>query len=293
MALVKLGRKEEAGHTIDVALTRDPDNAVTHANMGWALLESGDPEKALHHFQEALRIDPTSEWARSGIVEAMKARHIIYRWMLGYFLWMMRFSPKVQMALLFGIVIGNSVLANLAEKIPLLRPLKVPIIVCYLLFVLMTWIAQPLFNLILRLNRFGRLALSREQIVESNWLGGYLICSFVLLILGVVLSLGSRELNDFLDVAIHALLVLALSIPLCGTFNSRPGWPKILLVVGTIALTLFAVLAIGLLLVGLLAPRPIFANQDDLAYGFFMICVWGIIISTWVSTALAFVPHRK
>jgi hypothetical protein len=274
-------------------LTRDPDNAVTHANMGWALLESGDPEKALHHFQEALRIDPTSEWARSGIIEAMKARHIIYRWMLGYFLWMMCFSPKVQLALLFGIVIGNSVLANLAENIPLLRPLKVPIIVCYLLFVLMTWIAQPLFNLILRLNRFGRLALSREQIVESNWLGGYLICSFVLLITGVVLFLERRVPDEFFDIALHALLVLALSIPLCGTFNSRPGWPKILMILGTIALTFFSVLSIGLLLIGQLAPKLIFANQDQLAYGFFMICVWGIIISTWVSTALAFVPHRK
>src|SRR5436190_4860629 len=38
MALVKLGRKQEAGLTIDTALQRDPDNALSHANRGWTLL---------------------------------------------------------------------------------------------------------------------------------------------------------------------------------------------------------------------------------------------------------------
>ena len=37
MALVKLGRREEASTTIDAALAHEPDNAITHANQGWAL----------------------------------------------------------------------------------------------------------------------------------------------------------------------------------------------------------------------------------------------------------------
>ena len=75
MALVKLGRKAEAGVTIDAALAKNPDNSITHANQGWTLLEKGDPKKALEHFREALRLDPENEWARRGTVEALKARN--------------------------------------------------------------------------------------------------------------------------------------------------------------------------------------------------------------------------
>jgi len=77
MALVKLGRRTEAGQAIDTALARNPDSAFTHANQGWTFLEANDPQKALEHFREALRLDPENEWARQGIVEALKARHFI------------------------------------------------------------------------------------------------------------------------------------------------------------------------------------------------------------------------
>ena len=81
-ALVKLGRGAEAGRTLDAALAREPESAVTHANMGWTLLERGDHAKAQEHFREALRLAPQQEWAREGIVESMKARNPIYRLML-------------------------------------------------------------------------------------------------------------------------------------------------------------------------------------------------------------------
>src|SRR5579871_5018208 len=84
MALVKLGRKSEAGLTIDAALARNPDNSLTHANQGWTFLEKGDPKKALEHFREALRLDPENAWARHGIIEALKARNFVYAVMLKY-----------------------------------------------------------------------------------------------------------------------------------------------------------------------------------------------------------------
>ena len=72
MALVQLGRRSEAGQTIQATLERDPDNPATHANKGWALLHEGKPKEALHHFREGLRLDPTSNHARAGVVEALK-----------------------------------------------------------------------------------------------------------------------------------------------------------------------------------------------------------------------------
>ena len=78
------------------ALANDPENALTHANQGWALLHRGDHAKALEHFREALRIDPELDWARAGIVEALKARHLIYRLMLRFFLWIGRQASVAQ-----------------------------------------------------------------------------------------------------------------------------------------------------------------------------------------------------
>jgi len=65
MALVKLGRREAAAATIGAALAKDPQNAHTHANQGWALLHHGDHARRLEHFREALRLDPELDWARA------------------------------------------------------------------------------------------------------------------------------------------------------------------------------------------------------------------------------------
>ena len=171
MALVQLGRKGEAGQAIGAALARDPDNAVTHANQGWALLHQGDHQKVLEHFREALRLEPELEWARAGIVEALKARNVVYRWMLRYFLWMSRLSSQAQWGIILGGYFGYRMLATVARKHEGVAPYAWALMIAYIGFAVMTWLADPLFNLLLRLNRFGRLALSRKQVVSSNCIG--------------------------------------------------------------------------------------------------------------------------
>ena len=47
----------------------------------------------------------------------------------------------------------------------------------YIAFVLVTWIAQPLFHLMLRLHPVGRVALSKKQLIASNWFGGAILVS--------------------------------------------------------------------------------------------------------------------
>jgi tetratricopeptide (TPR) repeat protein len=66
MAMVKLGETADAFKSLEAALEREPENAYTHANLGWTKLEQGDPKSALNHFREALRLDPELDWARSG-----------------------------------------------------------------------------------------------------------------------------------------------------------------------------------------------------------------------------------
>jgi len=173
-ALIKLKRPEEAYDTINDALEEDPEDANTHANTGWAFLERGEHKKALKHFSEALRLQPGNEWARQGLVEALKARFLVYRWFLSYLFWISNLKPAVQTGLIVGMYLLVRVLGNISAKNPAIEPFVTPILVVYGLFALSTWIAYPLFNLLLRLNRFGRHALDKRQTVGANLLGSTL-----------------------------------------------------------------------------------------------------------------------
>ena len=218
MALVKLGRRGEAGATIRQTLAIDPDDAFTHANQGWALLHERKPREAMEHFREALRIDPTMEWARAGIVEALKARNFIYRWMLAYFLYMSRLNPRAQWLIIVGGWFGAQLVRNLGNTNPSLAPFTTPLVVAYIIFAAMTWIAAPLFNLLLRLNRFGRFALSREQTIASNWIGVTLALTAALII-GYFVSHASILIDA-------AIITALLALPLAGSFNMANGWPR-------------------------------------------------------------------
>jgi tetratricopeptide (TPR) repeat protein len=127
MALVSLGRRDEATATLGGQLARDPHSAVTQANQGWALLHAGDHRAALEHFREALRINPELQWAKSGIVEALKARNVIYRVMLRYFLFMSRMSRQVQWGIILGGYFGYQALATASRDSPGVRPYVVPV----------------------------------------------------------------------------------------------------------------------------------------------------------------------
>jgi tetratricopeptide (TPR) repeat protein len=273
MALVKLGRKAEAGLTIDAALARDPEDPISHANQGWTLLEKGDPKAAMEHFREALRLDPELEWARQGIVEALKARHLIYYVLLRYFLWMQKLSHKAQWAVIVGGVLGYNAVSRLAKSQPVLEPLVFPLALVCIGLVLLTWIADPLFNLVLRTSRFGRLALSREQVIASNWVGGCV----GLTALGLALYfMTGREVA-----LLGALKAGFLIIPLAAVFSARAGPPRTIL---TIYATLMA--NVGILAVVLfLLSAPLFAVAD---FTFFI----AAIASPWVANAVFMMRPR-
>ena len=74
MALVRLGRKDEATQAVDFALHRAPENALSHANQGWNYLHRNEPRRAQEFFREALRLEPGMEYARQGMLEALRAR---------------------------------------------------------------------------------------------------------------------------------------------------------------------------------------------------------------------------
>ncbi len=218
MALVKLGRKAEAGATIDAALARNPDDAVSHANQGWTLLERNQPEKAMEHFREALRLDPNLQWARLGIVEALKARHLVYGLMLRYFLWMMKYSSRAQWGIVIGGYVGYQILGAITRSNPTLALIAVPLMIAYVLFAWMTWLASPFFNLLLRVNRFGRLALSDDERQSSNLVGGALLLAIVLVVMALVV--------DRAWLLFGGICSAMLMLPLSAIHRCERGWPR-------------------------------------------------------------------
>ncbi len=279
MAMVKLGRKAEAGATIDAALAKNPDNAITHANQGWTLLEKGEPKKALEHFRESLRLDPTNEWARHGIVEALKARNLLYAAMLKYFLWMSKLSRQAQWAIILVGYFGNNALGSLARSNPALAPWVFPLRALYLVFAVLTWTAYPMFNLMLRLNRFGRLALTPEQNVEANWVGAAFF-----LALG---SLGGCLIMGFESPWVMSLAVFGLLLlPLSGLFRCADGWPRKTMIAVATVLVLLGLGASGLIWKAYLGADRYEKATANEAFGLLGLFALGIFLSSILANIL-------
>lgn len=305
IALVKLGRREEAGATIDAALANEPDNAVTHANQGWTMLHSRQPKKAAEHFREALRLDPNSEWARIGVIEAMKARNFFYRWMLAFFLWMNRLPPKFQVALVLGMVFSNSILNAVCGAIPALAPYQMYLLLAYLLFVWMTWVAPTLFNMVLYASKFGRMVL---RPIEKAAALTSTLC--IVAGIGVACSVFAFE-PVFLELLTMPFMIggmhyLGLVIPVSRAFQvtGKQHRTFVAYAIGMLAITLtmtFHLYQIPIKLDELAQRFP--ADDDAFRAAFLDIFepfrtwshygVWGLVIFTWIGFGSSFIPDRK
>lgn len=277
MALVKLGRKSEAGATIERTLARDPGNAFSHANKGWTLLEQGQRKEAMNHFHESLRLDPNNEWARAGLVEGLKAGNPAYAVMLKYFLWMQKLSDRARWGLIVGGYVANRMVAGVARGNPDLAPWLLPIRILYVVFVIFTWLAYPIFNLMLFLHPVGRFALDENQRAQASWVG---IC------LGLaVVSLGAWAVTGpNADYLIPALVFGLLAIPTAAVFGCSKGWPRLAMLCITIVLALAGITAVTLL--SFLHP-PKKSPAATMAMLSFTIFLLGTFVSQWVANWLS------
>lgn len=214
LCLVQLGRANEADESIGVALLRDPENADTHAGQGYVRLNQGDAQGALVHFREALRLEPGHSFARAGLVEALKARNPIYALFLRYTLWMGRQRTGVVLLLVFGAPIVMRMLRGVARDHPAWQPWIIGLMIVYWGFVLLTWFASPLFDLLLRLHPLGRHALDADQRAGSRAFG---LCVLAAALGGTAFGLGY---GPGLSLAITAA---AAAFPLVGAYGIRVG----------------------------------------------------------------------
>jgi Tfp pilus assembly protein PilF len=283
-ALVNLGRREEAGVTIEGALRKNPENANTHANQGWALLHAGEHRKAMEHFREALRLKPDMQFARAGLVEALKARNIVYRLMLKYFLFMSRLDRRVQWGIIVGGYLGCRALLGLKDDHPEWAGWIWPLVIAYSIFAIMTWIATPLFNLMLRLDPFGRHALSRDQTVGANCVGVAIAAALAFVAAGLV----TGHFIYYMAAIVCGFLVL----PLSAVFICKAGWPRTAMAgyTGLVALVGAALVATWVVSgVRWGAEDSVLALRDRLLTVF----LFGIFLNGWVANGLMMMRVKK
>lgn len=207
--LTKLDRVEDAQQTIEDILLENPENAYSHSNVGWIALENNQISKALSHFKEALQKDPNFEYAREGMSTALKAKNIVYKWYLKYSFWMAKKSSGGQ----WGFIIGIYLIYRFAYKFLIandLTFLAIPLIIAYLLFALGSWFMEPMSNMILSFDSYGKYLLS-----DNEKLSGYTFGGLVLLGILSITVYYALDISFFLPIAVASMAAI---IPLPRAF---------------------------------------------------------------------------
>lgn len=215
-ALLKLGNKSESFNTIESALKMDPNNPMTHTNYGWGELEKGSHKKALEHFKEALSKNPENEYARAGMLEALKAKFFLYRLFMRYYFFMANLKPGVQWVVILALVLiqqalGSSALEGYAF---IFQPLS------YLLifFAVSTWVVHPVFNFFMSINSYAKYLLTQD---DKNTSIGVGICFgiFALSLIGWAVT----QMDGFVA---GALVGYTLILPVGKILASATTWVR-------------------------------------------------------------------
>ncbi|GAB1855768.1 hypothetical protein MHTCC0001_06020 [Flavobacteriaceae bacterium MHTCC 0001] len=237
-ALTKLNRKEEAKASIEYLLQDNPEDAHSHANVGWSALEHNDTKKALTHFKEALILNPNLEYARSGMITAIKSKNKIYNLYLRYAFWMSKKSEKNQWFFVIGIYFAYRFSVKILSATGMTY-LAIPLIIAYLLFALGSWIMDPLSNMILLFDKYGKFLLNKKDKLSGQLFFGALMAAVLsfatslvfasnyftmlsLAFLAAILPLtrgamADRQNNEFINYAYGAFMIaIALIGPLIG-----------------------------------------------------------------------------
>lgn len=215
-ALVGQGSPIEAQASLADGLCHDIENPMLHAGMGWAALASKDRDKALVHFHEALRLDPELEWAREGMMEALRTKYLFYRLIFGYHLWMSRMTPGVRWAVIVGGYFAAKLLGKMARPNPAIAPLIWLLIALFVGFVYLSWTGQALANLMLSLSRNGRMLLNTQERLQATWVGWLWAISALAL---VIQACGGHGFG------VLGLIALLQAMPTSALFICQEGRP--------------------------------------------------------------------
>lgn len=266
-ALNKLKRVDDAIETMQDALEKDPENAYTHTTVGWNLLEKGRHKDAARHFREALRLHPNLEGAREGLKQALKSKIPPYKWLLQYSFWINNKGKKARWIIPLGIYFGIQLIARLSEQGGgSIAAIGLGIMALYLLFVITSWVINPLANFFLLFHKDGKYALSSREKTNAIALITALVAGLAVVITGLFLP-GNPE-----PVVFAGLVTMSLGLPLGHMQFPLRLKGNLLVQWYSMALVLFGLVTIAFVLYGVPAAVTLLY-----AYG---IC---FVLYTWLS----------
>ncbi|MFK8184442.1 MAG: tetratricopeptide repeat protein [Phormidesmis sp.] len=173
MGLADTEQWDVAEKAVARSLQLFPDLAFSHAAHGWLSVHQGKNAPAKESFKAALQLDPNSDWARRGMLEAIKSQNLFYRIILQYELWQRKFQ-RSKPGLFWAFWLA----------IPQLRAV-------YWLIVGITILIRYLFDIALRFHPYGCLLFTQKE----KWLNNCGTFTLVLLILGGVATAQSESAN--------------------------------------------------------------------------------------------------
>jgi hypothetical protein len=249
---------------LDEIIGRNPARAWGRAGLGWSALETGQATEAQSHFEQALTLNPTAEWARSGLIEALKARNPIYSAILQLFLWIDRLPQRTKVIYFLAGWFGYRFLSVSVRENPGLGVIAYPLMAVWVLFLVISWTSDPLSDFILSRTAEGRRLVHGERLLAARLVTG---------LLATALASGAVAwLLDSDRAAIASLCSAFLVIPAAAVFQCHAGWPRRVM-------TLYAAAAAVLTAVALVAPV-------DTAWGFALGVIVMSAIGSWLAALL-------
>jgi tetratricopeptide (TPR) repeat protein len=239
---------------------RFPLNPVARAGSGWTRMHAGQIRAARAEFEQALALDPSLPWAKRGLALALKASNPVYALLLRFFLWFSRLPARTRTYVLIGGLLAYNFLRRTARAEPELKPFITPLLIAYAGFVVLSWLADPLLNLVLMARPEGRRLLTPDEKRGALLVGS---CLTLAALLG-----GMAALTPWKSAGLSAFGVAFTSFAVSAAYQ-RKGRKRIQLQV-LAGLALCSSLAAGIL------------PQQLAGFGL-VIAILCIVLGTWMS----------
>ena len=232
--------------------------------QGWTALQRGAPVEAQQHFEQALEFNPTSEYARVGMAEAVKAENPIYRRVLQFFLWMDRLPTRTRWFVILAGIFAYRRLADVVEARPTWGVIAYPLMALWVGFILLSWTSEPLSNFVLSRTVRGKPLVRGEKLLGANLVAG---------LLGAAIALGLASAVTGIGFFAAAAFVAGFQIiPTGAVFQCPRGWPQT-------TMAIYAGITAFCGLVGIFAP----ADIASIAFGVFILLA---VLGSWIGAFL-------
>lgn len=270
LILLNIDRFKQAGEVIETALQNNPEGAETFRVKGWLAIKEKNYTLALESFRESLRIDPTNDLSKEGLVHALKMKSRIFRFFT-FVNNLKNASGRTKFIALLVFVLFTIICFSFKTG-PIIFSIMLSLIVilCPIIFYL-NYAMPPLFNLALRFNRYGKFALTRGQIWDANFIASLLILS--------VLQLAASIITSGYYTPLGAIGTFMLVLPVSGVFAEVD--EKHLFTLFVMLIILLSILAYCVV-ISFSKESP---NIKAIALFFFVFCT-GCVIFKFVSDKL-------